>query len=170
MPVGLSIMLVVSVEGTTVCYSVSLTMRPNRAFSYKLHSTESDIPVSNEYVGSYAAVDGNGVPVTITIEEGDVNYYYCLQDMFRFKNPVAFPALARFQPEGFEWMTSEQETVSNILGWACVAVLFVVAVIFINRILIRFLRNQFSSPYKVRSKIENVLIARLFCFQQTCCC
>jgi len=113
--------------------------------------TESDVTVSDEYVGTYSAVDGNGVPVSITIDPTDVNFYFCLQDMFRFKNPVAFPALARFQPEGFEWMTSEQETVSNMLGWTCVAVLFLVALLFINRILIRFLRNVFTSPYRVRS-------------------
>lgn len=112
-------------------------------------NTESDVTVSDEYVGTFAAMDENGVPVSITIEAADVNYYFCLRDMFRFKNPVAFPALARFQPEGFEWMTSDQETVSNMLGWTCVVVLFFVAVIFINRILIRFLCNVFSSPYKV---------------------
>lgn len=121
------------------------------------------MPVSDAYVGTYGAVDGNGVPVTVNIEQGDVNYYFCLQDMFRFKNPVAFPALARFQPEGFEWMTSEQETVSNMLGWTCVAVLTVVAAIFINRILIRFLRNLFFSPYKVRIVTFNLA------FSYECC-
>ena len=90
------------------------------------------------------------MPVTITIDAGDVNYYFCLQDMLRFRNPIAFPALARFQPEGFEWMTSDQETVSNMLGITCAVILFFVALVFINRILIRFLRNLLSSPYKVR--------------------
>lgn len=114
--------------------------------------------VSEEDVGSYSAVDGNGAPVTVTIEPGDTNYYFCLQDMFRFKDPPAFPAIARFQPVGFEWMTSDQETVSNMLGWTCVVVLFFVAVVFVNRILIRFLRNVFSSPYKVSDR-ESIRLA-----------
>lgn len=118
----------------------------------RIHLTESDVAVSDEYVGTYSAVDGNGVPTTITIDADDMNFYFCLQDMFRFKDPVAFPAIARLQPVGFEWMTSDQEMVSNMLGWTCVAILFFVALLFVNRILIRFLRNVFSSPYKVSGR------------------
>lgn len=114
------------------------------------NACESDTAVSDEYVGSYVALDGNGVPVNITIESGDVNYYFCLQDMFRFKDPIAFPAIASFQPEGFEWMTSDQEKVSNMLGFTCVVVLALVAILFFNRIVVRFFRNMLSSPYKVR--------------------
>jgi hypothetical protein len=113
------------------------------------NACQSDVTVSDDYVGTYSAVDGNGAPTTITIDAGDTNFYFCLQDMFRLKNPIAFPAIAKFQPVGFDWMTSDQETVSNMLGWTCVAVLVFVAIVLVNRILIRFLQNVFSSPYTV---------------------
>jgi hypothetical protein len=124
-------------------------------------STESDAAVPDQYVGSYTAIDGNGIEVAVNIEADDTEYHFCLQDMLRFRNPPAFPALARFQQEGEEWMTSDQERISAMLGWTSIAVLFFVAVIFINRILIRFLRNVLTSPYKVRglANIDPIVVS-----------
>lgn len=89
--------------------------------------------------------------VQINIEADDFNYFFCLQDMFEFRNPVAFPALSRFQRDGEEWMTSDQERIADILGWTCVVLLALAAAIWINRIVIRFLRRIFfTDGYKVR--------------------
>jgi hypothetical protein len=96
--------------------------------------------VQPEYLGTTDAITGEGVPVQITIRQGDIDYFYCLQDMLRFQ-PRAFPAIPAFQTDGGEWMSADQEKVAYLMGWTSVAVICFVAAIFVNRVLLRVLRG-----------------------------
>ena len=70
------------------------------------------------------------------------------KDFFRFPRDVkSFPFVAEHQPEGAEWMTDEQETVTNIYGWAAVGVLAIVLLFFITRWYKSF-ESVFRGTYK----------------------
>ena len=103
--------------------------------------------VSSEYVGSFDAVTGSGESVTVDISQGDVNYFYCNQDMMHF-DPPAFPAIPSNQPIGGEWM-SEDQRFAVIFGWTSVVVVVFVIGIFLNA-LRRMLAPIFFRVYKVR--------------------
>jgi len=71
--------------------------------------------------------------VTITIPIGEPIYTKCLQDFFRFpkdQRRVPFPFVSDTQLDGEEWMTPNQEDVTNIYGWSAVAVIILVALAF----------------------------------------
>jgi hypothetical protein len=88
------------------------------------------------------------VPVQITINQGDFDYSYCLQDMLRFR-PRTFPAIAAFQTDGGEWMSADQGKVADLMGWTSVVVICFVAAIFFSRVLLHVLWGicfKVSSP------------------------
>ena len=60
-------------------------------------------------------------------------YRFCLQDYLRYGN-WTFPALARWQPEGSDWMTEKQELLVNIYGITSLAVLALVLSFFVSLI------------------------------------
>jgi hypothetical protein len=62
-------------------------------------------------------------------------------------HPLAFPAIPSNQPDGGEWMTSEQDF-ARIFGLTSVAVIAVVMLAVLNNFR-KKLRNWFVSPYKV---------------------
>lgn len=109
---------------------------------------ETSNAVQPEYLGSTDAITGEGVPVQITINQGDFDYSYCLQDMLRFR-PRTFPAIAAFQTDGGEWMSADQGKVADLMGWTSVVVICFVAAIFFSRVLLHVLWGicfKVSSP------------------------
>jgi hypothetical protein len=92
-------------------------------------------PTANaSYVGEWTITPFNhSETVDIMIPtDGEVNYKYCLQDFFRFpKADKAFPFIPEFQLEGQEWMTTDQELVTNIFGWSSVGVLVIIVLSFV---------------------------------------
>jgi hypothetical protein len=99
----------------------------------------SDSTVNSTYHGSWIlpSLSSNNVSEvgkSIVLDEGDVEYQYCLQDFFRFaKDDKAFPFVPSKQPEGKEWMTPEQEIVTSIFGWSSLAVITVMCLSFVRR-------------------------------------
>jgi hypothetical protein len=109
----------------------------------------NDESVGNEYVNNtwnVQTIDGKSNH-TVTVLSGDESWRFCSQDMLRNQGQ-SFPALPRFQPEGGEWMTNDQETVTNIYGWTSLAVLVLVVLKLIFGIFMMTL-NLFRSTYKV---------------------
>ena len=79
--------------------------------------------VPTDYVGSFNLVTGDGQSgATVTIDAESTAYSYCLQDMIRFRDPSAFPAIPQFQREDSQWMTPDQESATRLLGWTSVVV------------------------------------------------
>mmetsp|Transcript_61923 Transcript_61923/g.182928 ORF Transcript_61923/g.182928 Transcript_61923/m.182928 type:complete len:299 (+) Transcript_61923:2317-3213(+) len=72
---------------------------------------------------------------------------YCKQDLLDLDDIIAFPALPKWQPEGDEWMTADQERITRIYGWTSVAVLAGVCLIFIKGI-ITSMKDMFRGTYK----------------------
>jgi hypothetical protein len=59
----------------------------------------------------------------VVVEASDWTYQYCLQDFFRYNtSEAAFPFIPKFQRQGQEWMTDDQEIVTLVYGWTVVAV------------------------------------------------
>jgi hypothetical protein len=50
-------------------------------------------------------------------------YKVCVQDFLRLPG---FPFVPRSQKEGTEWMTPDQEIITNIYGWSAIGVVFIV--------------------------------------------
>jgi hypothetical protein len=68
---------------------------------------------------------------------GDL-YQPCLQDFFRFPlSDKGFPFVSWFQLEGQEWMTYDQEIITDIFGWSSVGVVVI--------ILFSFARSWYNS-------------------------
>ena len=50
-------------------------------------------------MGTWNLVNGDGLKTDVTIASEDKNYFFCLQDMSRYK-PTVFPFVPSKQPEG----------------------------------------------------------------------
>jgi len=107
--------------------------------------------ISDSYVGAHTAYTGDDEEVTFSLSAGDVEYFFCSQDMIRFK-PVAFPALPSYQRDGEEWMTDEQDTIVKMYGWAGIAILSVAACLFLKRIVINVFMKVFCRTYRPQGK------------------
>jgi hypothetical protein len=66
---------------------------------------------------------GEEVQTYDDITLSNVTYQYCLQDFFRYPH---FPFVPQNQIEGAEWMTDDQEIVSNIYGYSAIFVVCIV--------------------------------------------
>jgi hypothetical protein len=116
---------------------------------------ENDYPASDEYFGTWKIITGDGMNKTsVTVSRDDASYRFCLQDLFRVEGR-GFPTVPRFQPEGDEWMTSDQEAATQIYGWTSLAVMCVVLLSFFL-IFVRSLRAIFKSTYKANGDDQAV--------------
>jgi hypothetical protein len=97
------------------------------------NACEGGTTVSSKYVGTFDAVSGEGNAVTVHISQGDLNYFYCNQDMMHFP---AFPAIPSNQPVGGEWMSDEQ-SFAVVFGWTSVVIVVLVMCIFLNALRLR---------------------------------
>jgi hypothetical protein len=105
--------------------------------------------VPTDYVGSFSLVNGDGELVgTITIEADQTAYNYCLQDMFKFTDPAAFPAIPKFQKEGMQWMTPGQEQATRLLGWTSIAIISLMSLFVLKIFLNMTLRKCLIRPYR----------------------
>jgi hypothetical protein len=76
----------------------------------------------------------------------------CLQDFLRYNvTEFAFPFIPKKQREGYEWMTDQQEKVTNLYGWTAVAVMGLVAGWLAFQIL-NAIRSMFYDSYTARGK------------------
>ena len=108
---------------------------------------EMDTLVTDSYILPNAtAITLDGNPVSVTIEEGDPQYQFCFMNLVRFK-PPAFPPLPR-KVMGDRWMTDGQQTMQIILGWTLVAIFICVVFVYVDRIVIAYIRETFFKSYK----------------------
>lgn len=78
--------------------------------------------------------------------ENDGEYSYCNQN---FWGLGVFPPLPRFQPEGGEWMSESQATITSLYGWASVTIVLVAFVVIFWMVLIPEIKGLFQSTYEV---------------------
>ena len=89
----------------------------------------------------------SGYPYDDLCESESGGYKYCTQDFFR---QFVFPPLPRFQPEGSEWMTESQATITSLYSWAGVVMIAGAVVVIIRSYLIPWILSFFYSSYEVR--------------------
>lgn len=83
--------------------------------------------VDPNYIGKWTLQTGeSGTIVDASVTGKDSAFRYCLQNLLRVEGP-SFPAIPANQPQGGEWMTPEQENITNIYGWTSVACIAFVA-------------------------------------------
>jgi hypothetical protein len=125
---------------------------------------ESERPSDNPYVGKWRVrvnaddediatstddknVTARSAIITIPEDAPDMYYKLCMQDFFRFPfSDIAFPFISQSQIEGQEWMTPDQEIVTDIFGWTAVGVLAVIALTFLYSWYCSFM-NMFRGSY-----------------------
>lgn len=97
---------------------------------------ENDYPAPPAYYGNKTIFrfDSNETEFLLA-NETTPSFRYCNQDFFtaagrRFAE--RFPYVPSNQPEGDEWMTDEQESVTQIYGWAAVAACVLIGITFIQ--------------------------------------
>jgi hypothetical protein len=87
---------------------------------------------SINYTSQWTIKPLSGPELELTLSEEDTIFKYCLQDFFRFdRGEPRFPFVPGFQPEGDEWMTDDQEIVTNIYGWSSIGVAGIVLISFV---------------------------------------
>jgi hypothetical protein len=101
---------------------------------------------SSEYFGTWSipSVDGEQT-TTVQIDASYQLYKYCNQNLLDSGSAFAFPSLPSFQPEDAKWMEEDQETISEIHAWTCVAILGAIAMHYSKSLYQRCTRT-----YKVR--------------------
>lgn len=62
-----------------------------------------------------------------TVLSAQTRYQYCKQDFIRMLER-SFPHVPKFQPEGLEWMTADQERLTSLYGWTSIVVMAAVAI------------------------------------------
>jgi hypothetical protein len=92
----------------------------------------NEVSQAPSFSGSWLVSPSGGEAVELTLDEDDASFRYCLQDFFRFsRDDRSFPFVSKYQLEGQEWMTDDQETVTDVYGWSAVAVLGIVLLSFL---------------------------------------
>jgi len=129
-----------------VCSSYSFAR-----FPYDNACQNKDSAVDKAYVGNYVAYDMDGREVEISVQENDPTYVYCLQDMYRY-SPIAFPPIASKQPYGQQWMTTDQERITKLLGFTTVSIVIFVSLLLVYHFLIAPIISRCSRNYEPRGE------------------
>jgi hypothetical protein len=125
----------------------------------------SNTTVNEAYVGSWQVTpfgsatktNSSGGEDATQVGAADLDYQFCLQDFFRFpRGEYRFPFIPEFQPEGLEWMTSEQESVTRIYGWSALILAFLVVLVFIFMIARSVIGMFFKDSYDPTGKDQGV--------------
>ena len=118
-----------------------------------------DQQVNATFVGSWVIQPFDAAKnetVNITIEPDAPVFQNCLQDFFRFpSNGRRFPFIPEFQLNGQEWMTSDQEIVTDIYGWSAIGVLLIVLLSFFYTWYHGFM-GLFRGTYEVRGEDQGI--------------
>lgn len=94
-----------------------------------------------EYIGTYniTSYDPNGDKqgeVNHTVVPTELAYTFCNQDMFRINRTKYegrnFPFTASNQPKGAEWMSEEQEVITNVYGWTTVGIIIFTIIVYLQ--------------------------------------
>jgi hypothetical protein len=99
----------------------------------------------------------SGFPYDNVCEENG-EYTYCNQNLFATR---VFPPLPRFQPDGIEWMSSSQETITILYGWTSVAVIVAALFALLQNIAFPRLKALFVATYEVSNGRETPTHIRL---------
>jgi hypothetical protein len=125
----------------------------------------SNTTVNEAYVGSWqvtpfgstAKTNSSGGEDATQVGAADLDFQFCLQDFFRFpRGEYRFPFIPEFQPEGLEWMTSEQESVTRIYGWSALILAFLVVLVFIFMIARSVIGMFFKDSFDPTGKDQGV--------------
>lgn len=91
----------------------------------------------------------NGTTTTISVTNDDAAKE-CRQD-WRAYSGFAFPASPRWQENGLNWMTPNQETLVTLYGWTSLVVLIVFVLAVFGGTIFRYSLSWIRGMYKVRS-------------------
>lgn len=98
----------------------------------------------------------DGKELLITVESNETAYKYCNQDFFRFpKSEWAFPFVSELQLDGQEWMTGDQEIITDIYGWSAVAVIGLILLGFVYGWYNGFM-STFRGTYKPNGDVQGI--------------
>jgi len=121
-------------------------------------SEETNVP--SDYVGNFTAFNLDKLEVFPSIRTNDSSYKYCNQDMLtHFLSE--FPAIPENEPVGYEWMTSDQETIARLFGWTSVIVATLVILLLFWRFCVGMVKPFVFKSYEARGKATNVKFSEL---------
>jgi len=121
------------------------------------HSREQDLGVIN-LVLKKKSIDSFS-PELFVVNSNATSYEYCNQNLFEPEvGQFRFPALSSWQynsGSGLTWMTSDQELVTQILGWTSVGVLVLISLRF-AWFAKKYFVSFFRSSYKPRGEDRGI--------------
>ena len=92
----------------------------------------------------------NGTVTSITVSE-DEGFRFCNQH-WRAYSGIAFPASPRWQENGLNWMTPDQETLTTLYGWTSLVVLIVFILAVFGGTMVRYALSWIHGMYSVSKK------------------
>jgi hypothetical protein len=111
--------------------------------------------IADTYVNSFSVVPYEKghykAPSSVTFTSDNVGYHFCNMNMMTIAGGFTFPFVPTVSSEvtqPTEWMTDEQIISTTYYGWTAVAVLCIVALVFLRRACKKFL-DRYKSTYKV---------------------
>ena len=118
--------------------------------------------VNSTYTGNWLVTpfdtedDTTPKSIAISIPVDTPVYRKCLQDFFRYpKGEFPFPFVSSTQLQGEEWMTPDQEDITDIYGWAAVGVIILVALRFAHGWYSGFM-SLFRGSYDARGDDQDI--------------
>jgi hypothetical protein len=113
-------------------------------------------PIDGSQADAYAGTWING-DVEESVSADDSLYTFCLQDFLRYPlTEMHFPFIARFQRDGEEWMTNEQETLTTIYGWSAVGIAAAICGLSWWALLTGVYRHRYRGSYEPRGEDQNI--------------
>ena len=115
-----------------------------------LCDTRNTVPLS--YVGSYNIFSEGNVVDRVEVAEDSSAYAYCNQDIL---GSMEFPATSDAQGSR-KWMTSDQETVVDTIGWSGFSVFLLFVSIKYGFMLLQFIYSIFEGTYEPSGEDMNI--------------
>ena len=110
----------------------------------------------------------NGTVTSITVTE-DEAFRFCNQH-WRAYSGIAFPASPRWQENGLNWMTPNQETLTTLYGWTSLVVLIVFILAVFGGTMVRYALSWIHGMYSVSRTAAAVFVAIKYIGQLLICC
>lgn len=112
------------------------------------------------YSGTYTVLEEHQVTVDNTTEV----WRFCNQDFILRPNGPDFPFIYQEGVAGFgEWMSEEQQFLSQLFGWTSIGFIALVSLKFVYGIYVR-IKNEFVSDFEVSFVVTLVFLCKGGCF------
>lgn len=105
---------------------------------------------SEDHIGTWE-LRVPGKPINLTVGVDSPSFRYCNQNIFTY----GFPYTSRLQPEEGEWMSADQERMTDLFGWSTMSIIVAILAYFLWWAYVDW-RDQRYGNYECRGDDQNI--------------